>query len=47
MKKYINAKVEIYKLNAGDIMLVSVESLDFENIEKNEEKKYSSWGNWN
>ena len=47
MKNYVNAKAEIYKLDTGDIMLISLESLNFENIEKNEDKKYSSWGNWN
>jgi len=47
MKNYVNAKAEIYKLDAGDVMLVASTNLDFENIDTNESKAYSTWGDWN
>lgn len=47
MKKYTNAKAEIYKLDAGDIMLTSINSMSFEDIDKNESKAYSTWTQWN
>ena len=52
MKKYINAKVEIYNLDAGDIMFLSSDpnELNMDDSSFNNEKGYNSsgaWGNWN
>ena len=47
MKKYVNAEIELYKINVGDIMLTSEGEVDLDSIAKNEDKAYSSWGNWN
>ena len=48
MKNYVNAKAEIYKLDAGDIMLVSVESLNLKDWtpDEAENDSYSKWGKW-
>ena len=51
MKNYINAKAEIYKLDAGDVMLyASIESFNLDSFESDDStssKHYSNWGNWN
>lgn len=53
MKKYINAKAEIYKLDADDIMLLtSAESFSFSNFNTEDandksSKHYNNWGFWN
>ena len=50
MKKYTNAKAEIYKLDAGDIMLTSVTTaVDLDSLDRNEDNAFSisNWGNWN
>ena len=53
MKKYISAKADIYKLNTGDIMNVSlgVGEFDMDNDESfKNDKGYNTngaWGNWN
>ena len=47
MKNYVNAKAEIYKLDAGDIMLISINVADLDSIDKNEGNAFSNWGNWN
>lgn len=53
MKKYINATAEIYKLDVGDVMLLtSVEVFSFsdfktEDPETEGSKHYKNWGNWN
>ena len=46
-KIYFNAKAEVQKLDAGDIMLFSNDSLDLKDMEKNKDKQYKIWGYWN
>ena len=51
MKKYISAKADIYKLDTGDLMNVSlgVGELDMDDASFNNEKGYNqagAWGNW-
>lgn len=50
MKKYVNAKAEIYKLDAGDIMITSIQNLSFDVIGNETyegDNNYANWGNWN
>lgn len=52
MKKYINAKADIYKLDAGDVMLiVSLESFDLDSFKSEDasdanSNHYNNWGKW-
>ena len=52
MKKYINAKAEIFKLDAGNIMFISINQLnmdeeDFETPEGYVAPTDNGWGNYN
>ncbi len=48
MKNYVNVKAEIYKLDAGDIMLASVNSLDLKTWTPDDatNSSYSKWEKW-
>ena len=53
MKNYINAKAEIYKLDAGDVMLIAslesfnLDSFTSEDSSDSNSKHFNNWGNWN
>jgi len=52
MKNYVNAEIEIFKLDAGEIMLSSFDIFSFDSFETEDpndktSKHYNNWGNWN